>query len=80
MVVWMLWIQASDGATWLEAAWNDETTAENYSGWLEAVETARDTADANHGEMRIQRVLVPGVPDLFEIPQVAALVPEEEQG
>lgn len=71
MKVWMIWIQGDD-ATWLEDAWDDETTAENHSGWQEVVDKARKLALDNNYEIRIQAVEVPGVYDLFEIPTVAA--------
>lgn len=71
MKVWMIWIQGDD-ATWLEAAWDDEMTAENPAGWQEAVEKARKMAFEENYELRIQEVTVPGVYELFDIPKAQA--------
>lgn len=71
MKLWLIWVQA-DGDTWLEDAWTDDQTAENNDAWREAVEKARANARQNDGEMRIQAVRVPGVFELFEIPEVTA--------
>jgi hypothetical protein len=71
MRVWLIWVQGDD-STWLEAAWDDETTAENHSRWQEEVERVRKLAYENHYEMRIQEVRVPGVYDLFDIPRAEA--------
>jgi hypothetical protein len=65
MDVWLIWLQTDDH-TWLEAAWDDETTAENHSGWTETVDRCRRLAYEERYEMRIQRVTVPGVFALFE--------------
>lgn len=71
MIVWMVWVQGDD-ATWLEAAWDDEATAGNPDGWQRELDGARKLAyDANY-VMRIQRVEVPGVYNLFEIPTAKA--------
>lgn len=67
MKVWMIWIQGDD-ATWLEAAWDDEMTAENSTGWRVEVDRCRKLAFENNYEMRIQEVEVPGVHALFDIP------------
>lgn len=71
MKVWLLWIQGDDH-TWLEGAWDDDTTAENRPGWDEEVARVRRVADENDYQMRIQAVEVPGVHDLFDIPTVKA--------
>lgn len=71
MTVWMVWVQG-DGTTWLEAAWDDGTTASNHSGWQTEVNRVRKLAYENNYEMRIQQVEVPGVWELFEIPIVKA--------
>jgi hypothetical protein len=71
MTVWMLWVQGDDH-TWLEAAWDDESTAENHSGWQAEVDRVRKLAFDNGYEMRIQQVQVPGVFELFEIPTAEA--------
>lgn len=73
MKVWLIWVLGDD-STWLEAAWEDEMTAENRSGYDEDVDRVRDLCHRNGYEMRIQAVLVPGVHDLFEIPTVRAEV------
>lgn len=71
MKVWMVFVQA-DGHTWLEAAWDDESTAENPRGWEEAVEKAVSIATDNNGEWRVMEVTVPGVFEAFEVPEVTA--------
>lgn len=71
MTVWMIWVQG-DEATWLEAAWDDNSTAENSAGWKAEVERVRKLAYENDYEMRIQEVAVPGVYQLFNIPKVSA--------
>lgn len=71
MKVWMIWLQGDD-TTWLEAAWDDESTAENPTAWGEATGKAHHLAQENGYELRIQAVEVPGVYDLFEIPTVEA--------
>lgn len=72
MKVWLIWVQAGDDATWLEAAMDDQTTAENRQGWEEEVDRVRKLAYENDYEMRIQPVEVPGVFDLFEFKTVVA--------
>lgn len=71
ITVWLIWVEG-DGATWLEAAWDDDSTAENDSGWQAEVDRVRKLAYENKYEMRIQRVTVPGVFQMFEIPGVTA--------
>jgi hypothetical protein len=71
VTVWMIWIQGDD-ATWLQAAWDDELIGENNAGWQEEVEKARKLAFDNNYEMRIQKVNIPGVFELFAIPSVTA--------
>lgn len=71
MKVWMIFVQGDD-ATWLEAAWDDETTAENHPGWQAEVERVRKLAYENHYEMRILEVEVPGVYEAFAITKVQA--------
>ncbi len=73
MKLWLIWMQ-SDDSTWLEAAWDDETTAENHSGWKEEYDRCRKLAFEEKYEMRLQAVEVPGVYDLFEIPTMKATV------
>jgi hypothetical protein len=71
MKVWLIWVQGDD-ATWLEGAWDDESTAENNDGWQEEVKRVRKLALDNNYEMRIQLANVPGVYEMFEIPEVTA--------
>lgn len=74
MKVWMIWMRDTlDRYTWLETAWTDDMTAENHPGWEDAVAMARKMVHENPGyEMRIQAVNVPGIMELFEIPEVDA--------
>ncbi len=67
----MVWLQGND-ATWLEVAWDDESTAASPDGWQEQVDKARKIAFENNYELRIQEVTVPGVYELFDIPKVRA--------
>lgn len=69
MKVWMVFVQGDD-ATWLEAAWDDEMTVENHSGWQAEVDRVRKLAFDNNYEIRTLEVEVPGVHDAFEIPKV----------
>lgn len=71
MTVWMVWVQGDDHV-WLEAAWDDDSTVENQSGWKAEVDRVRKIAYENRYEMRIQQVHVPGVFDLFKIPKANA--------
>ena len=73
MKVRMVWVQGDD-ATWLEAAWDEETVAANYSGWCDEVDKARKMAHENNYELRIQIVDVPQVYELFEVSEVKARV------
>lgn len=42
MTIWMIWVQEpSTGALWLVESWDDDSTAENTTGWEEAVQKAR---------------------------------------
>lgn len=72
MIVWMIWIQGDD-TTWLEAAWDDDSTAGNDEGWKNEVARCRSLANANNYELRIQRVKVPGVGAMFKIPEATAV-------
>jgi hypothetical protein len=65
--VWMIWVQGDD-STWLEDAWDDESTAQNPQGWQEVVDKARKMAYEANYELRIQQVEVPSVHALFDIP------------
>lgn len=71
MKVWLIWVRGDDH-TWLEAAWDDDSTAENHTGWTEEVARVRRLAHTEGYEMRVQAVNVPGVFDLFDIPEVTA--------
>lgn len=72
MRMWTIWVQAVDGATWLEAAWDDVSSAENPEGYREAVEKADRTAKENGGTMRVIAVEVSdsAILKAFEIPVV----------
>lgn len=74
MKLWTIWVQASDGATWLESAWDDESTAENGSGYEKSLQTAKDVAKQNGGEMRVIEVDFPDgvVFGAFQPPAVTA--------
>lgn len=67
MRIWLI-VLSGDDATWVEGAWDDESTTENPSGWREAVDKARKTAHAANYEMRVVAVEVKGIYDLFENP------------
>ena len=70
--VWLIWIQGEDCPPWLEAAWDDTSTADNIQGWRETVEQCREIARQAKGEIRVQEVRVPAVNEMFEVPQVTA--------
>ena len=65
MRVWMLFVQG-DGATWLEGAWDDESTVDNHAGWQEEVGRVAKLAFENGYEYRVVEVIVPGVHAVFE--------------
>jgi len=75
MRLWTIWIQAGE-ATWLEAAWDDESTAENRSGYEDAVSKAEQVARENKGEMRVIAIDVPdrSIFGAFDPPVVAGEV------
>jgi hypothetical protein len=80
--LWTIWVQSSDGATWLESAWDDESTAENRSGYEEALQAAAKIAEANDGAMRVVEVNFAGevVYDAFTPPSVTAAASAPERG
>ena len=69
MKLWTIWIQA-DEVTWLESAWDDAMTAENRSGYEEALANAEKTAESSDGLMRVVCIEVPdeAIFGAFEIP------------
>jgi hypothetical protein len=71
MIVILHWLQGDD-TTWLEAAWDVDTTIENPDGYQEENERIRKLAYANGYLHRVQRVKVPGVFQLFEAGQATA--------
>lgn len=74
MKLWTVWVQAQDEATWLEEAWEDEQTAENRSGWEDAVDRVRKLCSDNDYEMRMVVLEFPGsvVYGAFEYPTATA--------
>lgn len=83
MKVWLIFIQEERGeTTWLEAAWDDESTAENPEGWQKEVDRCRELADRNDYEMRVASATIPGVHGLFETPELHAvdIQPNPEAG
>lgn len=71
MKVWMIWVQGDD-STWLESAWDDESTAENPDGWQTEVDRVRKLAFNNDYELRVTEVTIPGVYEAFEPLRLAA--------
>lgn len=71
MRIWTIWVQAHT-ATWLEGAWDDESTAEERSGYDEAVDKAAEIARQNKGQMRVIAVDVPDISIFaaFDVPVV----------
>lgn len=65
MKLWLIVIQGDD-TTWVEDAWDDNSTTENPSGWEEALTKARKLAFENNYELRILPVQVAGVYEQFE--------------
>lgn len=78
MKLWTVWVQGDD-ATWLEAAWEDEQTAENPAGWRAEVDRVNKLAFDNDYETRIIALQLDGaaVYEAFEIPTIKATVPDE---
>jgi hypothetical protein len=73
MKIWLVWIMAEDGYTWLEAAMDDDSTAESGGAWEKEVNRCKSIVSENKGYlMRIQAVNVPGVIEMFDIPEVTA--------
>jgi hypothetical protein len=73
MKVWLIFLQDEVGAIWLEAAWDDDSIAENRSGWEDEVDRVRQIMADNRGySMRLMAAKIPGVFELFEIPEVNA--------
>lgn len=75
MKIWMIFVQEGDNATWLEAAWDDDSTAENYEGWAKEIARCRALCAEGNYDMRIVEVSVPGVYEAFEIPKLKAEAP-----
>jgi hypothetical protein len=80
MKLWTLWVQEPDClGTWIEAAWDDEMTAENRQGWEAEVDRVRKLVSENPGyEMRTIIVEFPdrAVFGAFEFPEVTATAQE----
>lgn len=74
MKLWLIFVQGDDH-TWLEAAWDDESTAENHDGWQEEVERIHqmcaDNSDLKY-EMRVCETVVADVYELFDTPKLRA--------
>lgn len=71
--LWTIWVQEETGYTWCEAAWDDDSTAENDEGWHAEVDRIKKMVADNAGySMRIVAVNVPGVHEAFDIPEVDA--------
>lgn len=68
MKFWLLMVQGDD-ATWLEAAWDDESTAANPEGYKAEVDRVRKLAYDNNYEMRVIEAEIPGIYEAFEIPK-----------
>lgn len=81
MRLWTIWVQASDGATWLESAWDDESSAENPDGYATSIDAAQKVAEANKGVMRVLAVDLPddAVFDMFKPKAVTAMSTEPQQ-
>lgn len=41
MKIYMIWAQDNYGHAWLVDAWDDDSVAENYTGWQEALAKAK---------------------------------------
>lgn len=71
MKLWLILIQENDH-TWLEAAWDDDSTAENPEGWKAEVDRCKKLAEENGYEIRICWTQVDGVFDLFDTPKLVS--------
>lgn len=75
MDIYMLW--ASDGdVLWLVDAWDDDTIAENHSGWTEKISQAEK--DYGPSNVRIIKATVnfDSIRKAFEVPRVEMTVEE----
>lgn len=74
MKLWLIFVQTRDRlpATWLEAAWDDESTAENPDGWTKEVERVEKLAHDSGYEMRVCETEIAGVYELFDAPRLRA--------
>lgn len=73
MIIWTCWLQAEDGATWLEGAMDDDSTAESPSAWERIVGDAERIAHEDGGyAMRVVAIEVPfdAVLNAFKVPTV----------
>lgn len=67
MKLWIILIRSDDDFTWVQAAWDDDSTAENPEGWKSEVDAARKLVSENPGyDYRIAEAFVPGLYDVFE--------------
>jgi hypothetical protein len=73
MKVWLIVMQGDD-STWVEDAWDDDSTAENHQGWEEAVEKARQTVRDNDYELRVIPVEIDGIHEAFDVPELQGRV------
>ena len=73
MKFWLLMVQGDD-ATWLEGAWDDESTAESPEKYREDVDRVRKLAYDNNYEMRIIEAEIPGIFEAFEIPKTTGRI------
>lgn len=77
MDIYLIWAQDPDGdVTWLVDAWDDDTIAENYSGWREKIVQAEK--DYEPQNVRIVKAYIDfdGVRKAFEVPRVEMTVEE----
>lgn len=70
MKLWLIFLQ-TDGVTWLEAAMDNDSTAEG-SRWEEEVTRCRELAAEDGYEMRIVSTDVAGVFEQFDTPELKA--------
>jgi hypothetical protein len=78
--LWLIFVQTRDRqpTTWLEAAWDDESTAENNDGWQAEVKRVEKIAQENDYAMVVCSTDVPGVYELFDAPELQGTVAEPE--
>jgi len=72
MDIWMIWAHDGYGHHWLVDAWDDDSTAENWTGWQKAVREAKADNDGRvvvvKSSVNFDKVL-----EAFNVPNVGEM-------